>query len=86
VIKEATMRLMVKQVYQARELSYTPGHVIDVADDLGALLMRDAPEAFVRFVEPTPAPVVAAPVAAAIGTPPVDKMLRVAPVRKQKRK
>ena len=80
------MRLLVKKVYQGRDLSYAPGYVIDVADDLGAWLMRDAPEAFVRFVEPTPAPVIAPPVVAAIEAPPVDKMLRVAPVRKGKHK
>jgi hypothetical protein len=45
---EEAMKLLVVSTYinQARQLAYLPDRVIDVDDELGAFLLRDAPGCF----------------------------------------
>jgi hypothetical protein len=66
------MKLIVLSDYRNRRLFYAAGERIEVSDEDGAFLMRDAPGVF-AVPEPEPEP---EPLAAAPDEPPADKAIK----------
>ena len=77
----STVKLLVKNQYQCRDLSYPPG-IIEVSETLAAFLLSDAPENFADASSEE----VFTPDAKAIAAPPADKMVRISVTKGSKRK
>jgi len=64
------MKLRVLSEYRCRRVYYAAGETIDVADEHGAFLLRDAPDVFAIWTPPVK------PLAAAPDEPPADKAIK----------
>jgi hypothetical protein len=69
-----TLRCVSRYTNTARALSFVPGQEFEVAPDLGAYLLADAPGCFEE--------VHLAPAGKDLTTPPVDKAVKAPPRRK----